>query len=74
MKTHLTERIVKSAQADPARNVITVDDEIAGFGLRVTQSGAKAFVLSYVVAGRKRRITIGSWPAWSVVAAREKAR
>jgi len=74
MKTHLTERIVKSAQADPARNVITVDAEIAGFGLRVTQSGAKAFVLSYVVAGRKRRITIGSWPAWSVVAAREKAR
>jgi len=74
MKAHLTERFVKTAQPDPARNIIMRDDEVIGFGLRVTTAGAKAFVLSYVIAGRERRITIGAWPDWSVVAAREKAR
>ena len=39
MKTHLSERIVKNAQLDPARNIIIVDDELVGFGLRITPSG-----------------------------------
>jgi len=74
MIAHLTERFVKSATPSAARNVIVYDDEVSGFGIRVTQAGAKSFVLSYSVAGRERRITIGSWPDWSVTAAREKAR
>jgi integrase len=73
MKTHLTERFVKAAERDPARNVIVRDDKVIGFGLRVTTAGAKSFVLSYTIARRERRITIGSWPDWSVTAAREKA-
>ncbi len=66
MRVHLTERFVRTTE--PA------DDEVALFGLRVTEVGAKSFIQTYRVAGRARRITIGSWPDWSVTAAREKAR
>lgn len=73
MKTHLTERFVKASEPDPVRNIIVRDDEVIGFGLRITTAGAKSFVLTYTIAHRERRITIGSWPEWSVTAAREKA-
>ncbi len=74
MIAHLTERSVRSAEPNAARKFIVYDDDMKGFGIRVTQAGAKSFVLSFSVAGRERRITIGSWPDWSVTAAREKAR
>lgn len=73
MKTHLTERFVKASEPDAVRNIIVRDDEVIGFGLRITTAGAKSFVLTYTIAHRERRITIGSWPEWSVTAAREKA-
>ncbi len=75
MKMHLTERCVKRVEPDTAgRNVIVFDDEVTGFGIRVTPARARAFILSYRTAGRKRCVTIGSWPDWSVVAAREEAK
>ncbi len=40
----------------------------------MTAAGAKAFILNYRTAGRERRITIGSFPDWSVPAAREQAK
>lgn len=48
---------------------------VKGFGLRVTKAGARAFILNYRNAeGRERRLTIGAFPDWKVVAAREEAR
>ena len=48
----------------------------AGFGLRITAKGAKAFVLNYRSReGRAGRVTIGSPPAWSThFAARARAK
>src|SRR5262249_17184923 len=44
-------------------------------GARITAAGHRAFVLTYRTrAGRQRRYTIGSFPDWSVVGAREEAR
>ncbi len=74
MKTHLTERIVKAAQPQTGPDLLIRDDEVTGFGLCVYSSGAKAFFLDFRVAGRRRYITIGAWPDWSVVAAREQAK
>jgi Arm DNA-binding domain len=46
---------------------------VKGFALRITNNGAKSFVLDYRLGGRQRRITIGSYPDWSVQAARKEA-
>jgi integrase len=65
---------VKTLSAPAAGNQITYDDEVKGFGVRITKAGARAFILNYRAAGRERRITIGSFPDWSVSAARERAK
>lgn len=74
MKAHLTGRFVRNVEPEPGRNITIADDEVTGFGLHMTQAGAKAFVLRYRIAGRERRMTIGAWPDWSVSAARDQAK
>ena len=44
------------------------------FAVRVTTSGRKSFVLFYRANGRKRRMTLGTYPAMSLAEARKKAR
>lgn len=70
----LGEPIIKATKA-PARGYLLIrDSEIPGFALRVTANNARAFVLTYSVDGRQRRLTIGAWPAWTATAARERAK
>jgi integrase len=73
MKAHLTERYVKGLQPKQ-KNIIVYDEEVVGFGVRITSGGTRAFILTYRVAGRERRLTIGAWPDWTVTAAREEAK
>lgn len=72
-KIHLTERVVKAAGHQGPNSLLIRDDEISGFGLRVYSNGARGFFLDYRFAARRRMLTIGAWPAWSVVAARQRA-
>ena len=73
MNTRLTERVVKAAEIG-SRKYVIFDEDCAGFGLCVYLSERKTFVLIYRVAGRQRRLTIGTWPSWTVTAARDEAR
>ena len=76
MGFHVSQRSVAALQA-PAKGThskVWYDDKAAGFGVRVSEAGVKAFVLNYSVAGRERRVTIGRWPEWSADAARDEAR
>ncbi|WP_426037590.1 hypothetical protein [Cypionkella sp. TWP1-2-1b2] len=57
MGTHLTERIVKTAEIG-TRKYVVFDENCAGFGLCVFLFGRKGFVLIYSAAGRQRRMTI----------------
>src|SRR3954447_9784389 len=52
------------------------DDEIGGFGCRVTAAGSRAFILNYYRRsdGCERRCTIGGFPEWSAAAARDEAK
>ena len=50
------------------------DASLPGFGVRVFSSGAKSFILSYRVSGRKRLMTIGRCGAMAIDEARKRAR
>ncbi len=73
MAEKLSDKVVKTLESPPTGNRILYDEELKGFGIRVTSAGAKAFVLNYRAAGRERRLTIGSFPDWKVSAARTEA-
>ena len=45
-----------------------------GFGVRITATGARGFVLNYRLRGREHRFTIGAWPDWSALKAVREAR
>lgn len=69
----LDDRVVRDAELPVQGNRITYDTRFPGFGLRVTAGGARSFVFNYRIKGRERRITIGQYPAWTVLAARKQA-
>jgi len=50
------------------------DDSLPGFGVRVSQSGRKTFVVRFNGAGSKRRVTLGTFPGLTLADARERAR
>jgi integrase len=81
MGKRLTDGFIRKLSTD-RHSVVVYDapngsrsDFVSGFGVRVTQAGAKSFVLNYrTKAGTERRYTIGRWPEWSLVAARDEAK
>src|ERR671912_1780194 len=71
----LTKRTVDAAQPEPARDVLSWDEEVSGFGLRIKPSGAKSFVVqSRNRNARSRRMTIGRYGVLAPEQARQKAR
>ncbi|MFN0263377.1 tyrosine-type recombinase/integrase [Tepidamorphus sp. 3E244] len=70
----LSDKQVRDLEPHPQRNQqIVYDTQVTGFGIRITATGKKSFILNYHVNGRERRRTIGHYPAWSVAAARKQA-
>jgi integrase len=74
MAQRLMDGLVRDLESPEKGNRILYDEEVKGFGVRVTSAGAKAFVLNYRAGGRERRYTIGSYPDWKVSAARDRAK
>lgn len=72
----ITKRAV-DALGPGAREVFLWDDELKGFGLRVTLQGSKSYVLQYRMGGREaptRRYTIGGHGSpWTPEKARREA-
>ena len=50
------------------------DGRLPGFGVRVSASGNKSFVLLYRHKGRSRRMTLGRYPIVGLAEARKRAR
>lgn len=73
MNEKLTDKTIRALQPPSKGNKITYCGELKGFGCRVTANGSKAFILNYRAGKRERRLTIGSYPEWSVARAREQA-
>jgi integrase len=79
MPEKLTTKLVQSVEL-PTKGDFTIWDgshakAITGFGVRVNAGGKRSFFLNYRdTAGRERRYKIGTYPTWSVEAARERAK
>ncbi|MAN91584.1 tyrosine-type recombinase/integrase [uncultured Hyphomonas sp.] len=71
-KFRVADRQVKNLKAE-AKSRIHYDEKLRGFGVRVYPSGRKSFVLNYYYKGRERRMVIGGYPEWTVLAARKQA-
>ena len=72
-KRKLSDQLARDLEPPKSGNQIVYDNRLAGFGLRVTASGARSFILNYRFKGRERRITLGQYPTWTVLAARKQA-
>jgi integrase len=74
-KQHLTDAVVRRLPLPDKGKRIALDDEVSGFGCRVTAAGARSYVLRYVTrAGRERTYTIGDATVWKTTAARAEAK
>jgi integrase len=77
MRKKITDSIAAKLPVPDTGNVVTYDGgdkAVAGFGVRVTAGGSRAFILNYRTrAGRERRFTIGKFPDWRTSAARGRA-
>ena len=76
MAKRLTDAIIRKLPPPETGHKIYWDSEVAGFGVRITAAGVRSFALDYRVRGgrRQRQYTVGRFPAWAVVGAREEAR
>lgn len=72
-KQKLSDQLARDTKPPKSGNQIVYDNRLAGFGLRVTAGGARSFILNYRFKGRERRITLGQYPSWTVLAARKQA-
>lgn len=72
----LTKRTVDALRSGP-KDQFVWDDELRGFGLKLTPAGNKVFLVQYRLGGRgspTRRYTIGSYGSpWTPAAARDEA-
>lgn len=72
----ITKRAVDATKAGPS-DLYLWDDDLSGFGVKVTPAGAKVYLLQYRVGGRghpTRRYTIGKHGAMTPDQARKRAK
>lgn len=69
----INEEFVQKLKPPASGQRIEWDDKVAGFGVRISEGGAIAFVLNYTLNKRRRRYRIGRYPAWNAITARKRA-
>ena len=69
----LTDLSLQKLQPIEGRQIEAWDAKIPGFGVRVSPSGTKSFVLVYRHDGRARRLTLGRFPILGLAEARKLA-
>lgn len=73
-RVKLTKRIVDDLKAGPKERFLW-DNEVLGFGLRISLAGTITYILQYRFEGRQRRFKIGLHGSpWTPETARQEAR
>ena len=70
---HLTDRKLQALKTEKTQEDFW-DRSLGGFGVRVSKTGRKSFVVMYNFEGQKRRTTLGRYPAISLADARDRAK
>jgi integrase len=72
----LTKRVIDTQKWNPdgPKAQIIWDGDLKGFGCRVYDTNAKAFILDYYIAGKKKRITLGRYGELTPQQARDLAK
>lgn len=71
---NFTARTIASLTREAGALVDYWDESLPGFGVRVSASGRKSWCVYYRIKGRKRRFSIGTYPAIGLADARDKAK
>lgn len=71
--TRITQQSVKRLVTETPIAKIMWDEELHGFGVRLTAAGTITYVLDYYFRGKKRRYCIGRHPEFTADAARKEA-
>jgi len=75
MRLRFNDRAVKAIKPpEQGLQVDYFDDDLRGFGLRVSYGGVRSWFVMYRHGGRKRRLKIGPYPALGLAEAKEMAR
>jgi integrase len=75
MAMRLTAAITRALALPPGKlDHVFFDSDLPGFGLRVRATGAKTWMVQYAIAGRTRRIVLGSTAVLDPGKARETAK
>ena len=79
-RQRLTARMIRDLPAPANGYKIRYDapdaqgrDHVRGFGVCITATGFRSFVLNYRFRGREKRLTIGAVAVWTLAAARAEA-
>lgn len=73
--SRITERYVSSIKPDPDKGRFYWDDQLKGFGVRVSPSGRKTYLIQYRNTNRRtRRYKLGVWGKLKADKARRMAR
>ena len=71
MRIVLTDRFVAGAKGDGSGQVEFFDGKMKGLSLRVSRKGVKSWSFSFTTPnGKRARLTLGSYPAVTLAAAR----
>jgi hypothetical protein len=73
MPQYLTDLMLRKLNPEGQARTEIWDGRIPGFGVRVSGTGTKTFILMYRHRGRTRRLSLGRYPYLSLMQAREKA-
>ena len=68
MKKALTDRSVQSMKLPATGQLDVFDQGYHGLALRLSYAGSRSFVLFHTVQGKTLRITLGCYPAMTLVA------
>lgn len=74
LQTSLTDIAIRKLSATENKRIEIWDIKVPGFGIRISPSGTKSFILLYRFKGRARRMTLGRYPTLSLAEGRLLAR